>query len=281
MPNDIILETHSLCFSYPDGTEALTDISIQIPRGKTIAILGGNGAGKSTLFLHLNGILKPKSGSIAFDTSPISYSKKGIYALRQNIGIVFQDPEHQLFSASVYQDVSFGVMNLGLSESESRARIEHAILHTGIDSIRHRPTHSLSYGQKKRVALAGILAMKPQILILDEPTAGLDPSGISEIMSLIQSLQNDLGISIILSTHDIDLVPLYCDYIYLLDNGKIVSKGTPDEIFSQPTKLREVHLRLPRIGHLIELLKTKDHFLIEGCPTTISKARLALCKLLK
>lgn len=280
MINTTILETKQLCFKYPDGTKALQDVSIAIPLGKTVAILGGNGAGKSTLFLHLNGILKPSSGSIIYDGLPISYYSKGLSSLRQQIGIVFQDPDQQLFSASVYQDVSFGVMNLGIPEDKARILIESAIEHTGIGSFRQKPTHSLSYGQKKRVALAGIIAMRPKVLILDEPTAGLDPQGVSELMKLIKTLQEELQISVILSTHDIDLVPLYCDYIYVLDQGMIVSEGAPDEIFSHPDKLRKVHLRLPRIGHLMEILKLKDHFKIEGLPTTITEARKQLKKLL-
>ncbi|MEG0501762.1 MAG: ATP-binding cassette domain-containing protein [Cellulosilyticaceae bacterium] len=274
-----ILETKHLCFKYPDGTHALQDVSIAIPHGKTVAILGGNGAGKSTLFLHLNGILKPSSGSVLYDGLPIAYHSKGLSLLRQQIGIVFQDPDQQLFSASVYQDVSFGVMNLGIPEDKARMLIESAIEHTGIDAFRGKPTHSLSYGQKKRVALAGIIAMRPKVLILDEPTAGLDPQGVSEIMKLIKSLQEELQISVILSTHDIDLVPLYCDYIYVLDQGRVVSEGDPDEIFSHPEELRKVHLRLPRIGHLMEILKLKDHFKIEGLPTTITEARRQLKKL--
>lgn len=276
MPNPTLLETKHLCFKYPDGTKALEDVSLSIPKGKTVAILGGNGAGKSTLFLHLNGILKPASGSVLYEGLPISYHSKGLAALRQQIGIVFQDPDRQLFSASVYQDVSFGVMNLGIQEDQARLLIESAIKHTGIESFRHKPTHSLSYGQKKRVALAGVIAMRPQLLILDEPTAGLDPQGVSEIMNLIKTLQEELHISVILSTHDIDLVPLYCDYIYVLDQGMIVTEGEPDQIFSHPEELRKVHLRLPRIGHLMEILKLKDHFKIEGLPTTISEARKVL-----
>lgn len=279
MQSPIILETKQLNFKYPDGTKALHDVSLSIPLGKTVAILGGNGAGKSTLFLHLNGILKPSLGSILYNGQPISYHQKGLTALRQQVGIVFQDPDQQLFSASVYQDVSFGVMNLGIKEDQARLLIESAIEHTGIQDLRHRPTHSLSYGQKKRVALAGVIAMRPKVLILDEPTAGLDPQGVSEIMKLIKSLQEELQISVILSTHDIDLVPLYCDYIYVLDQGHVVTEGDPDVIFSHPEDLRKVHLRLPRIGHLMEILKLKDHFNIEGLPTTITEARKQLKKL--
>ncbi|MBU3810297.1 MAG: ATP-binding cassette domain-containing protein [Candidatus Niameybacter stercoravium] len=279
MSENIIMETKQLCFNYPDGTPALKDLSIQIKKGKTTGILGGNGAGKSTLFLNLNGILRPTSGQVYHKNLPISYSSKSLNQLRQSVGIVFQDPDTQLFSASVYQDVSFGVVNLGIPESEARLRTENALKRTGTYELRQKPTHSLSYGQKKRVALAGIIAMEPEVLILDEPTAGLDPQGVSEIMQLIRKLQQDLGIAIIIATHDMDLVPMYCDYIYLLNQGEIVGYGSPDEIFSQPSLLRQIHLRLPRIGHLMELLKVKDGFPIEDLPVSISHARKELSRI--
>ena len=279
MSANIIMETKQLCFNYPDGTPALKDLSIQIQKGKTTGILGGNGAGKSTLFLNLNGILKPTSGQVYHKNLPISYSSKSLNQLRQSVGIVFQDPDTQLFSASVYQDVSFGVVNLGIPESEAHLRTENALKRTGTYELRQKPTHSLSYGQKKRVALAGIIAMEPEVLILDEPTAGLDPQGVSEIMQLIRELQQDLGIAIIFATHDMDLVPMYCDYIYLLNQGEIVGCGSPDEIFNQPSLLRQIHLRLPRIGHLMELLKTKDGFPIEDLPVSISHARKELSRI--
>lgn len=279
MSANIIMETKQLCFNYPDGTPALKDLSIQIQKGKTTGILGGNGAGKSTLFLNLNGILRPTSGQVYHKNLPISYSSKSLNQLRQSVGIVFQDPDTQLFSASVYQDVSFGVVNLGIPESEAHLRTENALKRTGTYELRQKPTHSLSYGQKKRVALAGIIAMEPEVLILDEPTAGLDPQGVSEIMQLIRELQQDLGIAILIATHDMDLVPMYCDYIYLLNQGEIVGCGSPDEIFNQPSLLRQIHLRLPRIGHLMELLKTKDGFPIKDLPVSISHARKELSRI--
>lgn len=279
MSANIIMETKQLCFNYPDGTPALKDLSIQIQKGKTTGILGGNGAGKSTLFLNLNGILRPTSGQVYHKNLPISYSSKSLNQLRQSVGIVFQDPDTQLFSASVYQDVSFGVVNLGIPESEAHLRTENALKRTGTYELRQKPTHSLSYGQKKRIALAGIIAMEPEVLILDEPTAGLDPQGVSEIMQLIRELQQDLGIAILIATHDMGLVPMYCDYIYLLNQGEIVGCGSPDEIFNQPSLLRQIHLRLPRIGHLMELLKTKDGFPIEDLPVSISHARKELSRI--
>lgn len=271
-----ILKVQDVHYTYPDGTHALKGLNLEIDRGQITAILGGNGAGKSTLFHHLNGILKPTSGQLFFNGKPVDYSRKGLVKLRQSVGIVFQDPDSQLFSASVYQEISFGAVNMKLSEEEVRRRVEYAMEKTGISHLKNKPTHALSFGQKKRVAIAGVLVMKPDVLILDEPTAGLDPQGISEIMKLLKETQKELGISVLISTHDIDLVPLYCDKVFVMDEGRIVLQGTPEEVFSEKRTIRSVKLRLPRIGHLLEILKDKDNFKFEAIPVTISGARRAL-----
>lgn len=271
--DEVILETKDLGFSYLDGTKALDSINMQIQKGKTIGVLGGNGAGKTTLFLQLNGIYQPSQGQVFYKGKPITYKKQVLSKLKQSVGIVFQNPDHQLFSASVYEDVSFGVMNLGLSKEEVRSRVEKALIQTGMKDFSHKPTHSLSYGQKKRVALAGVLAMEPEVLILDEPTAGLDPRGVSEMMHLIRQIQSHSQLAVILSTHDIDLVPLYCDYVYVLNEGQIVEEGSPEHIFERPDRLRKVHLRTTRIAHLMEILKEKDGLPIPYLTTTIKGAR--------
>jgi len=274
--NDSILEVQDLQYTYADGTPALKGVNLGIKRGETTAILGSNGAGKTTLFLAFNGILKPSSGRVLFNGKPLDYSQKGLKELRKSVGIVFQDPDSQLFSASVYQDISFGVVNMKLPKEEVRKRVDAAMIRTGISHLKDKPTHCLSFGQKKRVAIAGVLAMEPEVLVLDEPTAGLDPSGVSEIMKLLLETQRELGISIVISTHDIDIVPLYCDCAYVLNEGKIILEGTPKEIFSEKEAIRSVHLRLPRIGHLMEILKDKDHFEFRETALTISEARKVL-----
>lgn len=273
---DSIIEVFDLHYQYADGTPALKGVNLGIKRGQTTAILGGNGAGKTTLFLAFNGILKPSSGRVLFNEKPLDYSTKGLKALRKSVGIVFQDPDSQLFSASVYQDISFGVMNLKLPKEAVRKRVDAAMIRTGISHLKDKPTHCLSFGQKKRVAIAGVLAMEPEVLVLDEPTAGLDPSGVSEIMKLLLETQKELGISIVIATHDIDIVPLYCDCAYVMNEGKIILEGTPKEIFSEKKAIRSVHLRLPRIGHLMEILKDKDHFAFRETAVTISEARKVL-----
>jgi cobalt/nickel transport system ATP-binding protein len=273
---DNILTLKDLHFTYPDGTHALKGLNMEILRGQVTAVLGGNGAGKSTLFHNLNGILKPSSGQILFNNRPIDYSRKGLMQLRQSVGVVFQDPDSQLFSASVYQDISFGAVNMKLPEEEIRRRVDVAMERTGISHLRNKPTHCLSFGQKKRAAIAGVLVMEPEVLILDEPTAGLDPKGISEVIKLLREIQRELGISIILSTHDIDIVPLFCNQVFVMDEGQIVLNGTPQEVFAAKKAMRSVNLRIPRIGHLFEILKEKDHFNINEMPITISGARKAL-----
>ena len=271
-----ILEAKDLYYTYADGTKALNGINMKVKKGKITAILGGNGAGKSTLFLNFNSILKPSKGQILHKEKPVDYSRNGLKALRKAIGLVFQDPDNQLFSASVYQDVSFGPVNLKLSEEEIKVKVEKALQRTGISELREKPTHCLSFGQKKRVAIAGIIAMEPEVIILDEPTAGLDPMGVGEIMKLLKEMQEEMGITIVIATHDIDLVPLYCDDVYVMDKGQIVLKGAPKEIFREADVLRSVHLRLPRIAHLMEILEKEDGFNFEDTASTISEARRIL-----
>ena len=274
------IETRDLCYTYEDGTVALDHISLKAQKGKITGILGANGAGKSTLFLNLNGVLSPASGQVLLDGAPVRRDRKGIAELRRRVGIVFQDPDDQLFSADVYRDVSFGAVNLGLPESEVRRRVEDAMERTGITALRDKPTHALSYGQKKRVAIAGVLVMEPSVMILDEPTAGLDPQGVSDIMGLLQEIRDKLGITIILATHDMDIIPLYCDHVYLLSGGRMVSDGTPEDVFSHPEILRENHLRLPRIAHLMEILSDRDGVDVSRSAATISAARQEILRLL-
>lgn len=274
------IEVRSLTYTYADGTKALNGISFAAEAGKVTGILGSNGAGKSTLFLNMNGVFTPQGGEVLLDGQPVSYARRDLPELRRKVGVVFQDPDDQLFSADVYRDVSFGAVNLGLPESEVRRRVEDAMERTGITALRDKPTHALSYGQKKRVAIAGVLVMEPSVMILDEPTAGLDPQGVSDIMGLLQEIRDKLGITIILATHDMDIIPLYCDHVYLLSGGRMVSDGTPEDVFSHPEILRENHLRLPRIAHLMEILSDRDGVDVSRSAATISAARQEILRLL-
>lgn len=273
-----IIETKELSYDYGEH-RALKEVDISIEAGKVTAILGGNGAGKSTLFLNLNGVLTPTSGEVYFNGKKVEYNPKSILELRKKVGIIFQDPNDQLFSADVLSDISFGPVNLGMSKEQIKKVIDEVVEQTGIGEYINKPTHALSFGQKKRVAIAGVLAMKPEVIILDEPTAGLDPSGVSDILKLLTKLQKESNLTIIISTHDIDIVPLYCDYAYVLDHGKVVMKQTSHDLFAYPQELRQYSLRLPRIAHLMEILNKKDNFGIDDTASTISQARKTIKEL--
>ena len=274
------IEARELRYTYEDGTAALKGINLRAERGRITGILGANGAGKSTLFLNLNGVLQPSAGEILLDGAPVKRDRKGLTELRRRVGIVFQDPDDQLFSADVYRDISFGAVNLGLPEAEVRRRVEAAMERTGVSHLRDKPTHALSFGQKKRVAIAGVLVMEPEVLILDEPTAGLDPQGVSDLLELLASLRDGLGMTILMATHDMDVVPLCCDYAYLLGGGSVLARGTPEELFAQAELLRANHLRLPRIAHLMAILRDRDG--LDVAPVgTIGAARRELLRLLK
>ncbi|HIY73116.1 MAG TPA: ATP-binding cassette domain-containing protein [Candidatus Intestinimonas merdavium] len=275
------MEAQGLYYTYEDGTVALDHISLRAEQGKITGILGANGAGKSTLFLNLNGVLTPKEGTVTVNGRRAVYDRKGIREVRRQVGIVFQDPDDQLFSADVYRDISFGGVNLGLPEEEVRRRVEAAMERTGVGALRDKPTHALSFGQKKRVAIAGVLVMEPSVMILDEPTAGLDPQGVSDIMHLLTELRDGLGMTILIATHDMDIVPLYCDYAYLLSGGRVILEGRPEELFAQPEELRKNHLRLPRIAHLMEILRERDGLDTTPTAATISAARREINRLLQ
>lgn len=273
-----ILQARDLTYTYPDGTRALDGVNFFVEKGEIIGLLGANGAGKSTLFLTLNGVLQPEKGKVFLEDKPVSYDRKGIRELRRRIGIVFQDPDDQLFSADVYRDVSFGAANLGLPPEEVRRRVEEAMDRTGITNLKDKPTHTLSHGQKKRVAIAGVLVMGLDVMILDEPTAGLDPKGVSEIMHLLTELKEELQGTILLATHNIDIVPLYCTNTCLMQDGKMVFTGSTEELLSNPELLRDNGLRLPRVAHLMEILKEKDNLEMDKSAATISAARREILK---
>ena len=250
---NIILKLENVCYTYEDGTEALKGIDLQVERGEKLAIMGANGSGKSTLFLTLNGINKPTSGRILYNQIPVDYSRKGLLALRKKIGIVFQDPDNQLFSASVTQEISFGALNLGLPHEEARERVEKIIEELHISAFRDRPTHFLSGGQKKRVSIADILVMDPEIIIFDEPAAALDPKHARMIDEIIDQL-SEKGITVILSTHDVNRALIWADRVALIDEGVIISEGTPDEIFTNDEVLAQTNLEKPTVLRIFESL---------------------------
>ncbi len=239
-----ILETRDLKYAYPDGTAAVDGINIEIAEGARVAFVGKNGSGKSTLFLLLNGTLKPGHGEVLFHGRGLGYDSKSLREIRSKVGIVFQNSDDQLFAPTVEQDVAFGPTNLGLSGSEVKDAVDHSLLYVGLAHNRGKPPHHLSGGEKKRVAIAGVIAMEPEVIILDEPLSNLDPVGADEIVDMLGEL-NHLGKTIIISTHDVDLAYGWSDYVYLLSDGRIVGEGTPDQVFSDPELLMTAGLRQP------------------------------------
>lgn len=276
-----IIETKKISYHYPDGTEALKNVDFIAEKGKIVALLGPNGAGKSTLFLHFNGIIRPSSGTINLDGEPLRYEKKDLMKVRQKVGIVFQNPDDQLFAPTVMEDVAFGPMNIGLSNEEVEKRVKDALNKVGMDGFEKKAPHHLSGGQKKRVAIAGILAMKPEIMVLDEPTSGLDPRGASQILRLLYQLNKE-GMTIVISTHDVDLVPLYAYNVYIISKGEIIKEGSPHEVFEDVKTIRNANLRLPRIAHLMEILRKEDKLPFDKpFPLTIGEARRRILEELK
>ena len=243
---DLILKADNQYFSYEgDKNHSLNGLSLEIERGKKIAFMGPNGSGKSTFFLCCNGILKPVSGSLCLDGD-----------LRQRVGIVFQDPDSQLFSASVYQEISFGILNLGVSEEEAAREVEEVIGRLEITPFRHKPTHALSGGQKKLVSIADILVMHPDIIILDEPAAALDPRH-SEMVNKIVDKLTEKGITVMIATHDVDYAMGWADQVFLFKEGRVLAFGTPEEVFADRETLRETNLRQPAVLELFETLCRK------------------------
>lgn len=250
---EYILQTKNLSYQYQDGTKALKNINLKIEKGKKISFIGVNGSGKSTLFLNFNGVLRPTTGNLIYKGNEIKYNQKSLLELRKKIGIVFQDPENQLFSASVYQEVSFGAMNLKLSEAEVRSRVDDALKDVGMYDYKDKAVHFLSYGQKKRVSIADILVMEPEIIVFDEPTSSLDPKHSKQIVNIFDEL-NRKGITVILSTHDVELAYSWSDYIFVMRDGEIVKEGTPYEIFSDNKLINECYLEKPLILEVFESL---------------------------
>lgn len=224
---EIIIEARDVHFSYEEGgPHSLNGISLKIRKGQKVAFMGANGCGKSTFFLCCNGIYKPEEGTILFHGKPIDYSRKGLLDLRGKVGIVFQDPDNQLFSASVYQEISFGPMNLGLPEDEVRKEVEHVIEYLEITPFCSRPAHALSGGQKKQVSIADILVMHPQVIILDEPAAALDAKHTKMVNQIVEKLAGE-GITILMATHNIDYALEWADEIVLMHEGKVLLQADP------------------------------------------------------
>ena len=224
-----LIELHAVDYRYPDGSAGLSGCSLRIAPGSRNALLGANGSGKTTLLLHLNGLLQASAGRIDFAGQPLANGRDGLNALRRRVGLVFQNPDRQLFSASVVEDVSFGPLNLGLDEATVRVRVAEALAAVGLAELADKPVHHLSFGQKKRVCIAGVLAMQPEVLLLDEPMAGLDAGMQEELLDVLNSL-SARGITILLSTHDVDFAYRWAEQIHLLAAGRCIASFAAGEL---------------------------------------------------
>jgi len=252
MTTSPLIDIQNVSFCYRYDKLALNGASLSIPAGSRVALVGSNGAGKSTLFLQINAILRPQSGTLYYCGQPYSYSRQAVNTLRQKVGLVFQDPETQLFAATVLDDVLFGPMNMGLSPAEARLQAETALTLVGLWDQRDDPIHFLSQGQKKRAAIAGILAMQPEILVMDEPAAALDYPSVMNLKETLAMLHRD-GKTLLIATHDVDWAWQWADLVYVMSQGQVIAGGTPQEILA-----RQDHAGLgfakPMISELYTLL---------------------------
>lgn len=256
MRGEAVLAVESVSFFYPGGVRALEGVSLAVPRGKVTAFLGPNGAGKSTLFMHFNGLLKPSSGKVYFQGREIDYRPQALKELRQRVGLVFQDPDAQLFSASVFGDISFGPKNAGLSSEQVRERVRWAMARTGVAELKDRPTHFLSYGQKKKVAIAGVLALKPEVIVCDEPLAGLDSAGIKQVLDMFVDFKAR-GLTVVFSTHDADAAYTCADYAVIMAGGRVIGAGEAGDILARRDILRRAGLERPKLLEVFEALGAK------------------------
>ncbi len=234
-----IVEFKNVCFRYPDGTEALKGISFRITHGESVGIVGANGAGKSTLLLHMNGYLLPTSGTV--NIGDLSVTKKSRQDIRRKVGIVFQNPDDQLFMPTVFDDVAFGPLNLGMDETSVRERVNEALRLVNSLDLCDKPPHHLSCGQKSAVAIAAVMSMEPDILVMDEPAANLDPKSRRSLITLLKTFAH----SKIIASHDLDLILDVCKRCIVIKDGAVVADGPSTEILANQTLLEENNLELP------------------------------------
>lgn len=270
-------------YTYGAGTayemQALKNVSLKIEDGEFIGVIGHTGSGKSTLIQHLNGLMRATSGEIYFNGRDIYEEDFDLKELRTRVGLVFQYPEHQLFETTIFNDVCFGPMNQGFSKNEAGLRAFEALRLAGVpESLFYQPPFDLSGGQKRRVAIAGVLAMKPEVLILDEPTAGLDPRGRDEILDLIAGMHRAKGMTVILVSHSMEDVAKYVQRIIVMEEGQVFCDGAPREVFGYYKQLEQIGLAAPEVTYLMQDLIRRG-MAVDGNVTTVEEAKQSILKL--
>ena len=263
-----VLEFKNVHYAYPNSPVSLCGVNFSIKKGTKVALVGPNGAGKTTLLLLCNGILRPNEGSVLFNGKPITYDRASLRDVRKKIGLVFQNSDSQLFAPTVYQDVAFGPVNLGMDKEDIRALVTRGLNAVGLAGYEKRPPHQLSGGEKKRAAIAGILVMEPEVLIFDEPTSSLDPTGAADLMELLDEL-NTQKKTIIISTHDVELAYNWADEIILMNHGVIVHQGTPEAVFTDPRLISTTSLRTPAILEIYAELVARKMLDAQDAPKSV------------
>lgn len=249
-----LMQVNNLRYTYPGASRpAISDLTLAIPAGKKSVLLGRNGCGKSTLFLHANGLCRPEKGEVHWKGQPVSYDKRSLLALRRDVGLVLQDPEQQLVAGTVAEDISYGLCNQGLSDQEVKAKVTAALEQFQLTELADRPLHQLSLGQKKRVSLAGVMVLQPQLLLLDEPTAYLDPSQTRRLMAQLEQIHRE-GTAILMATHDLELAWSWADWVFVMDNGRLVMQGKPQDVLVDAEQLEALQLGLPQMVALWQAL---------------------------
>ncbi len=277
--NSVRLSVAIDSFRYPDGTTALAEIRFDVQKGEFCGILGANGSGKTTLLKVMDGLIKEYTGRVLLDGDEVTRLKpRDIY---RKVGLVFQNPDDQLFAHTVFEDVAFGPRNMDFAEDEVQRRVNAALVSVEMADYAGKQINALSYGQKKRACIAGLLAMGHEILLLDEPTAGLDPMGEYRMMEILTRLNREEGVTIVMATHSVDLVPLFLHRLHILSRGRIVRSGAPEEVFTAPAEMENIKLRLPHIAELIYRLKHEDDVPFDRIPLTIGEARREIVEMVR
>lgn len=273
--------THIYMKGSPFEKKALNNVNITINQGEFVALIGHTGSGKSTLIQHINGLLKPDSGKIIIEDTDITEKKINLNFIRKKVGLVFQYPEYQLFEETIEKDIAFGPKNLGLSDDEINKRVKRAMVMVGLEyeKYKDKSPFELSGGQKRRVAIAGVVAMEPQILILDEPTAGLDPKGRDDILGKIKDLHKEYSMTIILVSHSMEDVAKLADRILVMQKGQCILDGTPSQVFKEVDTLESVGLAVPQVTYLVKSLREKGFNISEDI-FTVEQAKNEILKIL-